>query len=109
MYVCVCGCACMVLGDQAHAITINNRCRGLCLLAAYNLRTIVKFYVAELSQWIRCRLKPARTFSRRKPWKPHIHEVGQNRTSTPYMTVYLVISLPKIPHIFPSPTYARTQ
>ena len=25
--------------------------------------------------------------------------VGQNRTNTPYMTVYLVISLPKIPYI----------
>jgi len=27
------------------------------------------------------------------------YRVGQNRTSTPYMTVYLVISLPKIPYI----------
>jgi hypothetical protein len=25
--------------------------------------------------------------------------VGQNRINTPYMTVYLVISLPKIPYI----------
>ena len=28
-----------------------------------------------------------------------IFRVGQNRTYTPYMTVYLVISLPKIPYI----------
>ena len=28
-----------------------------------------------------------------------IHRVGQNRIYTPYMTVYLVISLPKIPYI----------
>jgi len=29
----------------------------------------------------------------------HICRVGQNRIYTPYMTVYLVISLPKIPYI----------
>ena len=29
----------------------------------------------------------------------HIQRVGQNRIYTPYMTVYLVISLPKIPYI----------
>ena len=29
----------------------------------------------------------------------HIFRVGQNRINTPYMTVYLVISLPKIPYI----------
>ena len=28
-----------------------------------------------------------------------IHRVGQNRIYTPYMTVYLVIFLPKIPYI----------
>jgi len=28
-----------------------------------------------------------------------ICRVGQNRVYTPYMTVYLVISLPKIPYI----------
>jgi hypothetical protein len=28
-----------------------------------------------------------------------MHRLGQNRTNTPYMTVYLVISLPKIPYI----------
>jgi hypothetical protein len=28
-----------------------------------------------------------------------IHRVGQNRLYTPYMTVYLMISLPKIPYI----------
>jgi hypothetical protein len=28
-----------------------------------------------------------------------MHRVGQNRIYTPYMTVYLVISLPKIPYI----------
>jgi len=27
----------------------------------------------------------------------HMHRVGQNRIYTPYMTVYLVISLLKIP------------
>ena len=27
------------------------------------------------------------------------HRVNQNRIYTPYMTVYLVISLPKIPYI----------
>ena len=27
-----------------------------------------------------------------------MHRVGQNRIYTPYMTVYLVISLPKIPY-----------
>jgi len=30
---------------------------------------------------------------------PHINRVVQNRIYTPYMTVYLVISLPKIPYI----------
>ena len=29
----------------------------------------------------------------------HIYRVGQNRIYTPYMTVYLVISLPKIPYV----------
>ena len=29
----------------------------------------------------------------------HICRVGQNRIYTPYMTVYLVISLPKIPYV----------
>ena len=29
----------------------------------------------------------------------HMNRVGQNRIYTPYMTVYLVISLPKIPYI----------
>ena len=29
----------------------------------------------------------------------YISRVGQNRTYAPYMTVYLVISLPKIPYI----------
>jgi len=29
----------------------------------------------------------------------HISRVGQNRIYTPYMTVYLVISLPKIPYV----------
>ena len=29
----------------------------------------------------------------------HIHRVGQNRIYTPYMTVYLMISLPKVPYI----------
>jgi hypothetical protein len=28
-----------------------------------------------------------------------MYRVGQNRIYTPYMTVYLVISLPKIPYI----------
>jgi len=28
-----------------------------------------------------------------------MYRVGQNRICTPYMTVYLVISLPKIPYI----------
>jgi hypothetical protein len=41
----------------------------------------------------------------------HIIRVGQNRIYTPYMTVYLVLSLPKIPYIrriymvLPNPTY----
>jgi len=30
----------------------------------------------------------------------HIHRVGQNRIYTPYMTVYLVVFLPKIPYIY---------
>jgi len=29
----------------------------------------------------------------------HMSRVGQNHIYTPYMTVYLVISLPKIPYI----------
>jgi len=31
----------------------------------------------------------------------HLHfcRVGQNRISAPYMTVYMVISLPKIPYV----------
>jgi len=28
-----------------------------------------------------------------------IYRVGQNRIYTPYMTVYLVISLPKLPYV----------
>jgi len=32
----------------------------------------------------------------------HIYRVGQNRIYTPYMTVYLVLSLPKIPYIYGS-------
>jgi len=46
-------------------------------------------------------------------WQP-ISRVGQNRIYTPYMTVYLVISLPKIPYIhriymvLANPTYIPT-
>ena len=29
----------------------------------------------------------------------HILRVGQNRIYTPYMTVYMVISLPKLPYV----------
>jgi hypothetical protein len=42
------------------------------------------------------------------------HRVGQNRIYTPYMTVYLVISLPKIPYIhriymvLANPSYTAT-
>jgi hypothetical protein len=28
-----------------------------------------------------------------------VHRVGQNRKYTPYMTVYLAISLPKMPYV----------
>ena len=31
--------------------------------------------------------------------EPHKYRVGQNRIYTPYMTVYLVISLPKTPYM----------
>jgi len=31
------------------------------------------------------------------PYRWHIHRVGQNHTYAPYMTVYLVISLPNVP------------
>ena len=40
--------------------------------------------------------------------------VGQSRTNTPYMTIYLVISLPKIPYVhriymvLDNPTCLRT-
>ena len=37
--------------------------------------------------------------------KIHIIRVGQNRIYTPYMTVYMVISLPKIPYMSPSGSY----
>ena len=43
----------------------------------------------------------------------HMRRVGQDRVYTPYMTVYLVISLPKIPYIhrmyrvLANPTHAR--
>ena len=30
----------------------------------------------------------------------YIHRVGQDRIYTPYMTVYLMISLPKIPYMY---------
>jgi hypothetical protein len=33
-----------------------------------------------------------------QPWSTHMFRVGQNRIYTPYMTVYMVISLPKIPY-----------
>jgi len=33
------------------------------------------------------------------PARKHMSRVGQNRIYTPYMTVFLVISLPKIPYI----------
>jgi hypothetical protein len=45
---------------------------------------------------------------------PRMVRVGQNRIYTPYMTVYLVNSLPKIPYIhrinvvLANPTYSRT-
>ena len=29
----------------------------------------------------------------------YLSRIGQNRVYTPYMTIYLVISLPKIPYI----------
>jgi hypothetical protein len=45
----------------------------------------------------------------------HIHRVGQNRIYTPYMTVYLVIPLPKIPYmhriymVLANPTYTLSK
>ena len=33
-------------------------------------------------------------------WRSVIFRVGQNRIYTPYMTVYLVVFLPKIPYIY---------
>jgi len=44
----------------------------------------------------------------------HMYRVGQNRIYTPYMTVYSVISLPKIPHmhriymVLANPTHVST-
>ena len=43
-----------------------------------------------------------------------MHRVGQNRMYAPYMTVYLVISLPKLPYthrvymVLANPIHART-
>jgi len=37
-----------------------------------------------------------------QPTLGNIHRVGQNRICTPYMTVYLVISPPKIPYVYGS-------
>jgi len=34
-----------------------------------------------------------------KLWRYEMRRVGQNRKYTPYMIVYLVISLPKLPYI----------
>jgi hypothetical protein len=62
--------------------------------------------------------RPSRASCRRTPsWRTHVcaykHRVGQNRIYTPYMTVYLVILLPKIPYIhriymvLANPIYAR--
>jgi len=51
------------------------------------------------------------TFCRQRPGR-HMHIVGQNRIYTPYMTVYLVISLPKMPYmhriymVLANPTHA---
>jgi len=45
---------------------------------------------AKLSFWAKCRKGSIQC---------QVCRVGQNRIYTPYMTVYLMISLPKIPHI----------
>jgi hypothetical protein len=37
----------------------------------------------------------------RGQYTQHMRRVGQNREFAPYMTVWLVISLQKIPYIFP--------
>ena len=51
-----------------------------------------------------------------EPWvgQNHIYRVGQKRIYTPYMTVYLVISLPKLPYmhriymVLANPAYLHT-
>ena len=44
-------------------------------------------------------LRGSNTATSAQPSRKRICRVGQNRIYTPYMTVYFVFSLPKVPHI----------
>ena len=64
----------------------------------YKLHITLNMYAfCPVTQW----QDPARKrgASSLQPYKLHITRVGQNRIFTPYLTVYLVISLPKVTYM----------
>ena len=75
---------------QAHSVCAHRLIRGVgnsgkgCLLQSWGCE-----HVASYSFKVLCH---------------DIHRVGQNRIYTPYMTVYLVIFLPKLPYIHRIPS-----
>ena len=75
------------------------RKRGASSLQPYNKLHITHntYAFCTVTQW----QDPARKrgASSLQPYKLHITRVGQNRIFTPYLTVYLVISLPKVTYM----------
>ena len=84
--VCVCVCVCMCVCVSHH----------VCYLTSHSARSTYKGSRHHISDWNVKR--PNRTSTRQLD--DHLHEVGQNRICTPYMTVCIVIYLLTIPYIY---------
>jgi len=106
-YVCFCECVCVHARARlcvCVCVCVLERVHG-CAFACAWVKMFVVFQTAFVSEAFGtqtlcykcvCAHAPARTMS---TCTHAIHRVGQDRMFTPYMTVYLVISLPTIPCI----------
>jgi len=83
--VCVCVCVCLCVCDK-HWITKHTFLVFQMGIASKGLTTTILLLASV-------------KYSTHKGAHSHIHRVGQNRIYTPYMTVCMVISMPKIPYV----------
>ena len=96
-YACACACVCMHVSIRVCVCVCGCVCKYtcVCLRVRACLRLCACVYecgVRGMEQKVRCRCLFTCACVR-------MCRVGQNRIYTPYMTVYLVISLPKIPYV----------